>query len=94
MGGRKGKSRHGLIVKHTTVVLDIDIDRATVSGYVDMQFRAKTKLPNLRLHARQMAIQKVLYNGNSTEFQYVDYLLQPCDPQESSRSVRVFPFSL
>ena len=87
MGGRKGKSRIPT-VKHSTVVLDVDIDQAVIRGYVEMQFKSKY-VPNqsLLIHARQISIEKVLFNNVETDYRYVDYITSPCDPKDSSRSV-------
>lgn len=86
-GGRNKKSKsHGVYLKHTNVVLDLDISNRTVQGYVELRLRSKLPITTIKFHARQMRVEKVLFNDEETEFEYVDFLTQPC-ASTTSRSV-------
>lgn len=86
------KKRATPSVQHTSLVLDIDVERSILFGYAELHMRVKSKQPvtSVRLHARQLAIHRVRVDGLDAQFDYVDPLLQPCDPQGPIRSLSTF----
>jgi aminopeptidase N len=92
-GGKKksktpGKKRGVILVKHTNLVLDIDVEKAILAGYTEIQASCKVrKLPTIKLHARQVNIQKVYLQDVACEFEYRNYLDTPCESSIVARDV-------
>jgi len=87
---KKGNQHGGVSLQHTTVVLDIDVDNSIIKGYVEMRLRCKTQIPTVRIHARQILIEKILFNDSPTTFQYFNGISTPCDPNSPSRSLKTY----
>ena len=87
----KTKSRGAFSMNHSNVSLSIDLQNARIGGYVEHKLVCKSKSINtLRIHARQMIVHKVLFNGEPTDFKHEEYLSTPCNIADNIRDVSCF----
>ena len=85
------KKRGTITIKHTNVVLDIDIENRIIQGYVELHLTSKVrKLSQIKLHSHQLVVSKVYFQNVEAKFEQINYLDSPCDPDdESIRDVHI-----
>jgi aminopeptidase N len=87
-GTMKNDSHRKLKLKHTEVVLDLDLEHRHVVGVVKMRFDCPTdRVSKIQLHARQIEIRKVYIQEKPARYKYQSNNEVPCDPALPIRDV-------
>lgn len=77
-----------LKLKHTELVLDLDLEHRHVVGSVKMRFDSPTdRVQKILLNARQIEIRKVYIQERIARFKYLSSSDIPCDPAQPIRDV-------